>query len=259
MKANFPAAAVFLWAAMPCPAAHLSDSAAQAFDRYIAGVEARLERQHSSPDSYLSQPVADLPLSGEIAITPVNGGSWSESGALIHHWRAAAFVPGATADDLLALLHDSAHLARYYAPDVVSARPIPGGVAMGFKKQRIVTVVLDAEFATRSVADSRRGYSISRSTHIWQVERPGTPAERRLPERSGDGYLWRLNSYWSFAQTGGGLVMECEAVSLTRDVPAGLGWLIMPIVQSLPRTSLEFTLTATRKALVASTTQEAHR
>jgi hypothetical protein len=32
-------------------------------------------------------------------------------------------------------------------------------------------------------------------------------------------------------------------------VPAGLGWLIDPIVRSLPRESLAHTLEATRKAL----------
>jgi hypothetical protein len=58
-----------------------------------------------------------------------------------------------------------------------------------------------------------------------------------------------LNSYWSFEQRREGLFIECEAVSLTRDVPVGLGWLIMPIIETLPRASLEFTLTATKNAL----------
>ena len=58
-----------------------------------------------------------------------------------------------------------------------------------------------------------------------------------------------MNSYWTFQEQPEGLFIECEAVSLTRDVPAGLGWLITPIVESLPRASLEFTLTATKNAL----------
>ena len=52
--------------------------------------------------------------------------------------------------------------------------------------------------------------------------------------------------------------MECEAVSLTRDVPAGLGWLIAPIIANLPREALEFTMGATRKALNAAMAQEAN-
>ena len=52
--------------------------------------------------------------------------------------------------------------------------------------------------------------------------------------------------------------MECEAVSLTRDVPVGLGWLITPIIADLPREALEFTLRATRNALIENAAQEAN-
>jgi hypothetical protein len=37
-------------------------------------------------------------------------------------------------------------------------------------------------------------------------------------------------------------------VSLTRDIPTGLGWMIGPFVTSVPRESLTFTLTTARKA-----------
>ncbi|MGA9059420.1 MAG: hypothetical protein WB763_23255, partial [Terriglobia bacterium] len=63
------------------------------------------------------------------------------------------------------------------------------------------------------------------------------------------GYLWRLNSYWRYEERDGGMWVECEAISLTRDVPTGLGWLIDPIIRSLPRESLESTLRETRAAL----------
>jgi len=46
-------------------------------------------------------------------------------------------------------------------------------------------------------------------------------------------------------------LIECEAVSLTRDIPMGLGWLIGPIVQDLPSEALQFTLRATKNALMA--------
>jgi len=42
---------------------------------------------------------------------------------------------------------------------------------------------------------------------------------------------------------------ECRAISLTRDVPFGLGWIIEPIIQNLPRESLINTLEGTRQAL----------
>jgi hypothetical protein len=72
--------------------------------------------------------------------------------------------------------------------------------------------------------------------------------------------MWRLNSYWRFVQVTDGVFVQCEAISLTRDVPSGLGWLIGPMVHNIPRESLQFTLSATRKAVVenASLHGQAH-
>jgi len=247
--------AVFFLSATLAPAVRLTAPAQRAFEGYIASLETRLAQQHARPDTYVAE---REPPPGGVRIEPVNGGMREVAGGLVHHWRAAALVPGASPQDLLALLRDYNHLAGYYAPEVVSSRALrddgaTATLAMRFRKQAVVTVVLDAEFEARSgLSGNRRGYSFSRSTHIWQVEQAGTPEERRLPEGDDDGFLWRLNSYWSFEQRGDGLLMECEAVSLTRGIPAGLGWLIRPIVEALPRTSLEFTLTATSHALAAN-------
>jgi hypothetical protein len=132
-------------------------------------------------------------------------------------------------------------------------------IAVRFKEQRVVTIVLDGEYKVESgLAGTDRGYSISRSLHFWQVDNPGTARERRRFEGQDDGFLWRLNSYWSFARVHGGLQMECEAVSLTRDVPVGLGWLVAPVIAELPREALEFTLRATRNALIEKAAKEAN-
>lgn len=230
------------------PAAHLSPPAVNAFESYIANVEARLATQRSSPAPELKS---------DLGIEPVNGGSWEVNGGLLHHWRSAALVPDASAKEILALLRDYNHLSRYYSPEVVSSRTLAHNgeratLAMRFKKRQVITVVLDAEFDAESGLDgNNRGYSISRSTHIWQIDQPGTAQEHRRAEGVDDGFLWRLNSYWSFVERPDGLLIECEAVSLTRDVPAGLGWLIAPVIKTLPRASLEFTLTATKNALAA--------
>jgi len=61
--------------------------------------------------------------------------------------------------------------------------------------------------------------------------------------------MWRLNSYWRFLQRDGGVYVQLEAISLTRDIPAGLGWLVKPFVTSIPRESIEFTLSRTRRSL----------
>jgi hypothetical protein len=238
-------------AAAGASATRLTEPARQAFDNYTATVESRLGRA--------GRPATDAGLlgGGAVRIEAVHGGTWAVSGGLMHHWRAAALVPGATAAEMLALLRDYDHLERYYAPEVVRSQALrveadEAAIAMRFRKHKVITVVLDAEFDVQSgLVGGGRGYSVSRSMHIWEVDHPGSKQERRKPEGNDDGYLWRLNSYWSFAETPGGLEIECEAVSLTRDVPVGLGWLVRPIIETLPRESLAFTLGATKKALAA--------
>ena len=62
--------------------------------------------------------------------------------------------------------------------------------------------------------------------------------------------MWRLNTYWHMEEKNGGVYIQCEAVSLSRDIPTGLGWMIAPFVESVPKESLVFTLGRTREALL---------
>ncbi|HTM13245.1 MAG TPA: hypothetical protein VL127_10040 [Bryobacteraceae bacterium] len=265
--------ATLLLLAANCGAARLSPSAERAYKIYVAELEARLARQHARPETYLAVVSADdggpnrferSLMSGDIQLEPLNGGTWQVPGALLHHWRGAAFVPNATPSEMLAVLRDFNQFPRHYAPQVVSARALTDDgqtatLAVRFKEQRVVTIVLDGEYKVESrLSGNDRGYSFSRSLHFWQVDSPGTAQERRRPEGQDDGFLWGLNSYWSFTRVRGGLQMECEAVSLTRDVPVGLGWLVTPVIAELPREELAFTLRATRKALIEYTAQEAN-
>jgi hypothetical protein len=76
-----------------------------------------------------------------------------------------------------------------------------------------------------------------------------TGAERTLSANEDHGFLWRLNTYWSYAELDGGLYLQIEAVSLTRSIPRGVGWAVQPYVESIPRESLEFTLRSACNAL----------
>jgi hypothetical protein len=50
-------------------------------------------------------------------------------------------------------------------------------------------------------------------------------------------------------QRDGGVYVECEAVTLSRGVPLGLGAFINPLLQSFAEESLKKTLEAKRKAV----------
>jgi hypothetical protein len=262
-------AAMFLLVAATCMGARLSPSAERAYDIYIANLEARLAKQHSRPESYFGE--AGDPdrserrlMSVDMRVEPVNGGTWPAAGALLHHWRAAAFVPNATPKNMIAVLRNFSQFPRYYTPRVVSARALSDDgetaiLAVRFREQRMLTIVIDGEYKVESkLSGNDRGYSVSRSLHFWQVDNSGSAHERRRPEGDDDGFLWRLNSYWSFTRVRGGLQIECEAVSLTRDVPTGLGWLATPILGTLPREQLGFTMRATKNALAETASREAN-
>ena len=81
------------------------------------------------------------------------------------------------------------------------------------------------------------------------MENAGSREERVFQPATGYGFLWRLYSYWRFEERNAAVVVECRAISLTRDVPFGLGWAIEPIIEKLPKESLINTLEARRRAL----------
>jgi hypothetical protein len=263
-----------------CSAAQLSAAAKEAFDKYVVNVEARLNQQHARPETHLASFPAEADrrnawqrqlTSGDVQLEAVNRGNRPLDGALLHHWRGTAFVPNATPQDMVTLLRNVDHAPRYYAPEVVSSRVLTDDgetatLAMRLKEHKVLTIVLDGEFTFgMRLLDGDRGYSASRSTHLWEVDKARTAGERRRPEGDDDGFLWRLNSYWSFARatmddaSHPGLLIELEAVSLTRDIPPGLGWLIAPIIGDFPRETLGFTLRATKKALMEDAGRENKR
>ena len=175
---------------------------------------------------------------------------------LIHHWLGLVFVPGATTAQAVALLQDYDRHATVYAPAVQrSTRLAHDGnrfrVFLRFYQKKVLTVVVNSEHDARFF-EQAPGQVASRivSTRINEVENPGTPQERELPEGRDGGYLWRLNSYWRFVERDGGVYVQCESITLTRGIPLGLGWLVGPFVTSIPRETLEFTLATTRRVLM---------
>jgi hypothetical protein len=255
--------ALFLLAAPRCAAADPSPAAVTGFNTYIAQLESRLARQHNSEDGFLAPFDAARVRGGEVIVerlTPASGATFS--GALLYHWRGTAFAPGATAGDLERLLRDYSRYPQVYAPQVMKARVMAQDgnhfqTVLRVSQKHVITAVLDTtydvQFYSAAAADDaslgRRGYSISHSTRVDEIESPGTANEKALDANHEHGFLWRLNTYWSWEERDGGLYMQIETVSLTRSIPTGLGWAIGPFINSIPRESLDFTLRATANAL----------
>jgi hypothetical protein len=177
--------------------------------------------------------------------------------AYIHDWIGAIFIPGANVAQVKRVLQDFDRHKQYFQPEVIESKLIEKNgdeyrSALRLRKKKILTVILSTEFSTRfSDLSPTSGYSIARSTRVSEVENPGSKEERVLPPGTGQGFLWNLNSYWTWEEKDGGVYLECRAVSLSRDVPTGLGWIVDPIIRSLPKESLQATLESTRKAVLA--------
>jgi hypothetical protein len=84
---------------------------------------------------------------------------------------------------------------------------------------------------------------------IAEVENPGQSNEREKPPGDDGGFLWRMETWWRMEEGDGGVYVQSEVVSLTRDIPVLLSWMIKPFVTSAPRETLTATLVATRKAV----------
>ena len=185
------------------------------------------------------------------------GGKTNEiPGAMIHDWEGMVFIPGATLERALAILQDYDRHSSYYAPDVERAKieSRDGNhfrVFMRFRRRKVVTVVLNTDQDIRYFRDSAaRAHSRSTATRIREVADAGTKREREKATNEDNGFLWQMETWWRMEQRDGGVYIQNEAVTLTRDIPKGLGWLIEPFVTSIPKETLEFTLGATRKAVL---------
>jgi hypothetical protein len=177
-------------------------------------------------------------------------------GGMIHHWVGVVFIPGAKLDDVLGVLEDYDHQATYYSPDVERSKLESRDgdhfrVFLRFRRHKVITVVLNTEHDVRYFHDAHgRAHSRSSAVRIAEVENPGTRDEREKQLGDDGGFLWRMETWWRMEERDGGVYVQSEAASLTRDIPTGLGWLIGPFVTSIPKETLVFTLEATRKAVL---------
>jgi len=247
-------------------AAELRPGTVTAFDRYVQAAERAAADGaflwiDSRPDAERRSRLENV-RQGSLVIERITA---RESGreidipnGLVHHWLGAVFVPGGTVDRAVALLQDYDSHATVYRPNVARSRLLSSDgdvfrVYLRFHMKKVITVVVNSEHEARfSRPAADRAQSRIYSLRIAEVSDPDTPQEREMPVGNDGGYLWRLYTYWRFLARDGGVYIQCEAVSLTRAIPFGLGWAVGPFVTGIPRESLAFTLETTRATLARS-------
>jgi hypothetical protein len=260
--------------ALPAPAnaADLQPQTAKAYDQYIELTTAKVDSELAQSGPYLW--VERLPTAqratdeeqlrnGELVIERLEtldaGKPIATPGGIIHHWIGTVFVPGATLAQTISFMQDYDHKVEYFKPDIVRSKILRHDgddyfVQLRFYKKKIITTVIDTDQEVHyHVVDGTRAYSRSRTTRVQEVENAGKSDEKLEAEGHDRGFMWRMNTYWRFEEKDGGTYVECQAISLTRDIPTGLGWMVGSFVTSVPRESLTFTLTTARAALLQRT------
>lgn len=208
-------------AVMPAAAIEITPSTITDWNRYVGRATSHLHECggiccHGSPDGR----AIDIP------------------GGTIHHWRGSTLVRDVTVDKVVnALMYPGTPPPQ---DDVLESRVLRRNgnalrVYLKLVRKTIVSVVYDTE---HDVVFERQSGTLaaSRSISTKIVEAGG--ADR--------GFLWRLNSYWRYAQVGGNVRIDVESISLSRAVPWFVRSMAEPLINRIARESLTRTLSSVR-------------
>jgi hypothetical protein len=251
IRAGFPLALFLLSPAVAFQAldgAELKPAALAAWEKYERLTEARIRQE-------LEKQTGERPGSGidirrmqtlDDAKAPIKAPA-----AMIHHWKGTVLVPGVRLDEVLRFVQDYDRHQEFFKEVEKSRLESRNGdtfkIFYRLKRTKVITVVYNTE---HTVVYSRPGpknaSSRSATTKIAELDNPGKQSEREKPAGQDHGFLWRLNSYWRFSEQDGGVIVECESISLSRGIPFGLGPILKGFVESVPRESLLNTLTSLR-------------
>jgi putative flippase GtrA len=265
-------------------AAELTAATVAAWQQYERQVDERYDRAPATGEPFFAQDAfkdATPPtpgwrqqvLNGQVSMSRVSSpspgiGAPSVPDGRVHHWVGAIFIPNAQVDAVVTYLQNRAGRESEAFDDVTASKLLSRDgdrlrVYMKLRRDSIITVTYNTEHAVayRRLGTARAS-SRSMATKIAELTDAGTRKEREKPVGNDNGFLWRLNAYWRFEQTNGGVLIECESVSLSRSVPALLRPFISGTVERIARESLEKTLVSLRaelkKAVPAGAKQRPH-
>ena len=234
----------------------------EAFNKFIASVEMRLEARFSGRTFLWSDEfpvVRQQLLKGTVIAQPVQGnGIVPLKGGLVQDWRGAVFIPHASLPEVLSIVQDYNRHREFYKPDVADAKieSRQGDEFLVYmrivKAKFMLSAVFNTEQAIQFVRlDPQKAYSRSYSKRVNEVAAPGRSSEHESPPGQDRGLLWRLYGYWFFEERDDGVYITCESITLTRDIPFGLATLLGPVIHDLPGEALRTSLEQTRRAVIA--------
>ncbi len=247
------------------PGAELTSQTVEAWRRYVALTEARMDAELKDGSGFLvtefmSQEDAadcrDKVSKGNVCVERLEtldgrGKKVKVPKGTISHWMGSVRINNAKLDTLIPFVQNYDVHERYF-DDIERSRLIArnGDTFKFFYRLKQETLWVTVRYnTTHEVSYRRHGTdrvsSASRTTRILELDKTGKDGEREKPEGKDSGFMWRLNSYWRFQQDGNGVVVTLESLTLSRGIPS-LALFVGPIVNKISRGLLENTLLALR-------------
>jgi len=258
--------------AAPLRAADLKPATVTVYEQYLQAAEAQIARRRAAgrplyienlPATERERVLAEIKR-GEIHAAPVdvrdaNGKALDIPDGLVTHWVGTAFISRATLDETMDVMFNYERYRETYKPEIVESRLLSRGdgdlkVYMRLqKKTSWVSATYDCDFDVHyRRADEGHAYSETRAIRIQQIENAGRPDEHKDPIGHGNGYLWGINTFWSVEQQTGGVIIEWESITLSREIPFLLRWVARPYIAHLARETVTDMLTNTRATVAHS-------
>lgn len=197
-------------------------TALNAWDAYVRAAQERAPAHDSCRAD--AEPVGDA--------TRVDGGT-------IHRWTGCTVVKGLTVSALVDALVAAGTPPKQ--DDVLESRVMSRDgdrlrVYLKLQRRTLVTAIYDTE----------HDVAFQRISETWATSRSVSSTIRET--NGGDrGFLWRLNSYWTYRQVGPDVQVTLESLSLSREVPLLVRPVASPIIANIARDSVVRTLAAVRQ------------
>ena len=234
------AAAYLVVRGVPLPGQSLKPETIAGFDCYVRSAEQRMASRAGFLAADADPSLLEaLMRNKEVRTVPGMGPNPHKiAGAMIYDWIGTVFVPNATTERVVRMLQDYNHRAQYF-PDIISSARLlcrTGSDRFGFTMRLKEPAVIDSENdVVWERVDAHRWRCRSYSTRVNEIGKQ-------------HGYLYRLNSYWRFAENERGVFIEGATITLSGEFGS-----LMRTLGSLaginPEKSLKKTLASMREAL----------
>jgi len=193
---------------------------------------------------------------GRVVVAQAAGGPMPVASGLIHRWMGAAFLPGARVANVLGVIRDYDRYADFYKPTVIDGKTLSRSATedrfsiVAVDKAMFLKRAIEADYHSRfAQIDDGKWHSFAKTTRVQEIQEGSA---RRIPEGEGSGYIWGMSTIWRYSERDGGVYIESEAMALSRSIPAGLRFMVDPVVRRVSHATLAASLEQTRDAVLGA-------